>query len=310
MSIPKTLPLNAAALDMLRIRTWQHVLNERLKLGHFKVPIHLAFGYEALAVSLVGCLGKHDQVILHHRNIAYQLAMAKSLLPVLDEFLGRPTGAAGGVLGSMNLAMKGTPVAYTTSILGNGLPVATGVALHQKLQSTAGTTFVVIGDGGIEEGSCYESLVFAKTQGIPLTVIMENNDQSMSSSILQRRCPIDWSALTNSLGIPYRSATGTSHAECSISLQEARRLCLETSSPVFVEVRLHAFNQHAGPSPGWKGDVKNICLSEGPCIKPFDRDPLWDADPGRMAQLQTLFLECLTKIDEETLSQVAKTTAS
>jgi pyruvate dehydrogenase E1 component alpha subunit len=294
-----------AVQAMIRIRAWQHVLNERLKLGHFKVPIHLAFGYEALAVALAGTLQSPDRVILHHRNIAYQLALAKDLRPIMDEFLQRPSGGAGGALGSMNLAMKGSQIIYTTSILGNGLPVATGVALHQKLQEKGGVTFVVVGDGGIEEGACYEAMIFAQSQGLPLIVILENNDQSMSSSVSQRRCAVDWRAFTASFGVSSLSARGHSLAECDSALGVARRICLANSSPVVVEVNLHAYNQHAGASPGWAGDPKVIGLSDGPFLKPYNRDSLFCSDLIAPDETHRIFWDCVAECDGETLNPFA-----
>jgi len=304
MSLKQNLSPLEAARAMIRIRAWQHVVNERLKLGHFKIPVHLAFGYEALAVALTGTLHSPDHVILPHRNIAYQLAFAKNPQPIFDELMLRPSGGGGGVLGSMNLAVKGSPVLYTTSILGNGLPVATGVALHQKFRGTGGVTFAVVGDGAIEEGACYESLVFAKSQGLPLVVILENNDQSMSSSIHQRRCAIDWRAFTASFGVNYLAARGHLPTECDSALAEARRTCVGHGSPVVLEVSLHAYNQHAGASPGWAGDQKAISLADGPFLKPYNRDPLFHSGLTDHAENQRLFWECLADCDEETLAIV------
>jgi len=305
MSPKQNLSPAEAALAMIRIRAWQHVINERLKLGHFKIPVHLAFGYEGVAVGLASALHALDQVILPHRNIAYQLAFAKDPQPIFDELMLRPAGGAGGALGSMNLAVKGSPVLYTTSILGNGLPVATGAALNQKLNGRGGVTFVVVGDGAIEEGACYESLVFAKSQGLPLVVILENNDQSMSSSISQRRCAIDWRAFTASFGVNCLSARGHLLTECDSVLAEARRTCVGHGSPVVLEVSLHAYNQHAGASPGWVGDQKAICLADGPFLKPYHRDPLFHSGLTDHAENQRLFWQCLSECDEETQAIIA-----
>ena len=42
----------ADAREVLKLRYWQHLINEMLKeKGNFKIPIHLAFGHEAAAVA-------------------------------------------------------------------------------------------------------------------------------------------------------------------------------------------------------------------------------------------------------------------
>ena len=73
-------------VDVLRLRYWQHVLNEMLKRKEFKIPIHLAFGHEAAAVSLDRCIGPGDAICLTHRNVAYNLARSSSLDSILRHY--------------------------------------------------------------------------------------------------------------------------------------------------------------------------------------------------------------------------------
>ena len=40
---------------------------------------------------------------------------------------------------------------------------------------------------------------FSKSKGLPLLVILENNNQSMSSTIAERRCPIDVAKICEAL---------------------------------------------------------------------------------------------------------------
>lgn len=284
---------NIPEVAMVCVRAWQHLLNESLKKSAFRIPVHLAFGYEAIAVALSKAMTSADRVVLHHRNIAYQLAFRGELKSIFCEFLGKKEGAAGGRLGSMNLAPKDSQIAYTTSILGNGLPVATGIALHQKDHAPGSAVFVTVGDGAIEEGACYESLVFARSHNLPLIVILENNDQSMSSTIAERRCPIHWQTVTKGIGIPFKQANGVFYDQCAKALSDARSDSVEHSLPVFVEVSLRAFNQHAGPSPGWPGDTKTIDIQDGAFLRPLDEDPLSKLKKISPAEIEGLFSEAI-----------------
>ena len=92
------------ARQILRVRLGQMLINEKYKRGRFKIPIHLAFGHEAIAVAVDAVMKKEDQLVLSHRNIHYNLARISSLRPVLDEYLLNKKGLAQGRLGSMNLA--------------------------------------------------------------------------------------------------------------------------------------------------------------------------------------------------------------
>ena len=51
--------------------------------------------------------------------------------------------------------------------------------------------FVVTGDGAIEEGSLWESLVFMKSNNLNVIIIIENNQWSLGTKIEERRCKID-----------------------------------------------------------------------------------------------------------------------
>jgi TPP-dependent pyruvate/acetoin dehydrogenase alpha subunit len=266
--------LKSMQLAMIRIRAWQHILNEELKKNTFKIPIHLAFGYEALSVSLKNETADQDKLVLPHRNISYQLAFLGRLQPIYDEFLGNTLGIASGALGSMNLAGKNSQIQYTTSILGNGLPVSCGFALSQKVSNSKNVTFTIVGDGAIEEGACYESMLFARSQKLPLIIILENNDQSMSSSILERRSEIDWQKFTESIDLPYFKSQGNSLTECLSAISSAREFSSSKSLPCLIEVDLFAFNQHAGSSPGWPSDPKDISIRKGPFLDPYDLDPV------------------------------------
>ena len=91
------------AQEILRLRHSQMLINERYKAREFRLPIHLALGHEAIAVALASVLGEGDQLLLSHRNLHYNLARNGSLRAIVDEFLLRDTGLAGGMYGSMNL---------------------------------------------------------------------------------------------------------------------------------------------------------------------------------------------------------------
>src|SRR3989344_9056191 len=120
--------------NMVRVRLGQIIINEKIKNNEFKIPIHLAMGHEAIAIAVDSIMTESDQLVLSHRNIHYNLARAKNLKSEIDEYLLKKEGLAEGQLGSMNLANEKKGIMYTSSILGNNLPVATGLALGKKVK--------------------------------------------------------------------------------------------------------------------------------------------------------------------------------
>src|SRR5688572_10429413 len=193
----------ADAAEILRLRFWQHILNEMLKKKAFRIPVHLAFGYEALAVAVDRTLAESDVLCVSHRNAEYNLVRLKSLTKAIEHYQMAATSPAGPKMGSMNLAADGTNIIYASSILGNNLPVGAGVAFNRKIRETEGVVFVATGDGAMEEGAFWETMIFARSHELRLVVIVENNDYAMSSTIAERRSPVDLSKVCDGIGIVY-----------------------------------------------------------------------------------------------------------
>ena len=86
-----------AARQVLQIRYWQHLINELLKRpGRFRIPMHCAFGHEALAVATQMAMREGDRLLLTHRNMAYHFAHAGAFEPVLLEYELSAAGLGAG----------------------------------------------------------------------------------------------------------------------------------------------------------------------------------------------------------------------
>lgn len=258
---------------LVRLRYWQQELNEMLKAKtlEFPIPVHLAIGHEAAAVAVDQTMQADDVLCLTHRNGCYNLARSKSLEQELRHYRladrhERPQ------MGSMNLAMASTGIVYSSSILGNNLAVGSGIAMNRQLQQRAGVVFIMTGDGAMEEGIFWESLIFARSHHLPILVVVENNDFSLGSTIEQRRCPIDLSTVCAGLCIEYRHASGADYPAARAALGAAREAAAQ--GPAVVELSLKTFNQHAGATPGWATDPRSIDIREGLLMGNDPMDPL------------------------------------
>ena len=296
------------AVEMLRVRLSQIIINEKYKNGAFKIPIHLALGHEAIAISVAAIIGKDDSLVLSHRNIHYNLARSKSLKPAIDEYLLKESGLAGGQLGSMNLSNASERIVYTSSILGNNLPVSAGIALGKKVNSKSGVAIVVTGDGAMEEGTFYETLVFAKYMKLPLIIIIENNNWSLATMIEERRCPIDIKGMAESVGVGYKKLSTNDVYEYITELSNTRQKTISEGFPVCIEVELKTLgyfyeqqdgypdgkfiNYHAGPSPS---------VSEGDLfLEETDKDPVYVLQKHySLQELEAMSEQTLDSLKEE-----------
>jgi transketolase len=67
-------------------------------------------------------------------------------------------------------------VEFSTGSLGHGLPYATGRALAEKINKTSNKIFVLISDGELNEGTTWESLLFAAHHKLDnLIIIVDYN---------------------------------------------------------------------------------------------------------------------------------------
>jgi TPP-dependent pyruvate/acetoin dehydrogenase alpha subunit len=263
------------ALQMVQLRYWQQIMNEDLKKKLFNIPIHVAFGSEAVAVAVSSCMKLDDRLVLTHRNMAFNLARASELKTIYDEYRLSCEGVCGGRKGSMNLINPLRGVIYSSSILGNNFSVACGVALHKRVQRKPEIVIVTTGDGAMEEGGFYEALTFARSHNLKILFLVENNNHSMSSTILQRRCPIYIDKMCDALDIPYKRLVGNDVLEYASEFAKLRVGVMDSSCPVCMEVETVLMNQHAGPTPGWPTDPMSVSLSDGLIIRESTDDPLF-----------------------------------
>lgn len=282
---PPSQPASPADPDheVLRLRMAMLRINELVRDRAFSVPVHLALGHEAIAVAVVGAMGPADRLLLTHRNMHYNLAAAPSLRPVVDEYRLLDGGLARGRGGSMNLTNPPAGIVYTSSILGNCLPVAAGVAMGQRIEHADAVTIAVSGDGAIEEGALYETLVMAGSLQLPLMIVVENNQWSMHTRIQERRCAIDLAALAQAFAMDYRHLAGNDPLDYHARLSDAREKVLASRKPCIVEVALttlgdyrvtdatspegRVINYHHGPAP-------RISIDDGALIEASPRDPV------------------------------------
>ncbi len=298
------------AKEVLRVRLSQMVINEKYKAGEFKIPIHLAMGHEAIAVAVDSIMQKDDQLVLSHRNIHYNLARTKALKPELDEYLLRKEGLAQGQLGSMNLASEKENIVYASSILGNNLSIASGLALAKKVKKEKSVVIVETGDGAIEEGALYESLLFTKSNNLSVLIIVENNGWSLATRIKERRCDIDLTKIAESLGARYEKLNSNDVYEYVERLRDLREQSLESNTPIIIEVELTTLggwylktpenptgrfiNYHAGPAP-------EVSLEKRPVIEDEKSDPVFVLEGilGKDA-IQKMSQEILDELKKET----------
>lgn len=72
----------------------------------------------------------------------------------------------------------------STGSLGHGLPIAAGVALAKKIKAEPGRVFVLLGDGECQEGTLWETIIFANENGLKnLFIYIDDNSYQGSKKV-------------------------------------------------------------------------------------------------------------------------------
>ena len=172
---------------MMRIRQVQLKLDCHYLEDEMKTPIHLCIGQEAVPVGVCAHLTREDYISSNHRGHGHYLAKGGDLKGLLAELFCRETGCSKGRGGSMHIVDTAVGHYGSSSIVGGGIPIATGMGLAIKMQGQNFVSVTFFGDGAADEGVFYESLNFAILKQLPVIFILENNHYSICSHVSTRQ---------------------------------------------------------------------------------------------------------------------------
>lgn len=118
---------------------------------------------------------ERDRLIVskgHATSILYAALAERGFFPL--EWLADYCKDKSKLLGHVSHHVPGVEV--STGSLGHGLPIACGMALAAKRDGQSNRTFVILSDGELDEGSCWEAILFAGHNRLSnLTAIVDYN---------------------------------------------------------------------------------------------------------------------------------------
>ncbi|HWQ84341.1 MAG TPA: thiamine pyrophosphate-dependent dehydrogenase E1 component subunit alpha [Anaerolineales bacterium] len=165
---------------LCRIRAFEETVLENFPRGVFFGTTHTYLGQEANAVGVLSHCLPQDIVFSNHRCHGHFLAYGGDPRALFAELMGKASGVCGGRGGSQHLQWKNF---YSNGIQGGIVPVATGMALAEKLQGRPAVVFTFLGDGTMGEGVLYEALNLANLWHAPVLFVLENNHIAQTTPI-------------------------------------------------------------------------------------------------------------------------------
>jgi TPP-dependent pyruvate/acetoin dehydrogenase alpha subunit len=166
--------------NMLLIRRFEERALAEFSAGRLFGTTHAYIGEEADAAAIFSVAGPDDIVWSNHRCHGHFLAYGGDPYALAAELMGKSTGLVGGRGGSQHIHWRNF---YSNGIQGGITPVATGMALAQKVQKTGNLVMAFIGDGTLGEGVLYESLNIAALWQLPILFIVEDNHYAQTTPV-------------------------------------------------------------------------------------------------------------------------------
>jgi TPP-dependent pyruvate/acetoin dehydrogenase alpha subunit len=165
---------------MLLIRRFEERLLSEFATGKLVGTTHVYIGQEADAVGIFSVTEPEDVVFSNHSCHGHFLAYGGEPYRLAAELMGRATGLVGGRGGSQHIHWRNF---YSNGIQGGITPVATGMALAEKIHVTGKIVLVFIGDGTLGEGALYESLNIAALWRLPILLVLEDNRYAQTTPV-------------------------------------------------------------------------------------------------------------------------------
>lgn len=140
-----------------------------------------------------------------------------------------------GILQGHTDTLKTPGVEVSTGSLGHGLSVGLGMALAGKLDNSSYKVYVMLGDGEMEEGEIWESLMAAghyKTDN--LIAILDNNDLQIDGSVSKIMSIYPLKEKIESFGWHYLEMNGHNFSDI---VQTFNKIIELKGSPIFIRAK-------------------------------------------------------------------------
>jgi acetoin:2,6-dichlorophenolindophenol oxidoreductase subunit alpha len=226
---------------MYQIRRFEETVLENFPRGIFFGTTHTYLGQEADAVGVLSTIQEKDIIVSNHRGHGHFLAYGGDARALFAELMGRSTGVCGGRGGSQHLHWRNF---YSNGIQGGTIPIATGMALAEKLKATGAVVVAFLGDGTLGEGVIYEAFNMASLWKAPILYVLENNRIAQTTPV-ELAVAGEIESRFNAFGILSKTLDTSDVLEILPVAAELTNLVRKESHPYALVLNTHRFGPHS-----------------------------------------------------------------
>ncbi len=208
--------------------------------------LYSSIGQEATSVGTAYTLEKRDWMAPMIRNVGGLLVKGFRPRDILMQYMARSGSPTGGKDGTSHFGdLQERHVVSPISMLGDLIPVMTGVAMGGRYLGQKLVTMTWIGDGGTSTGAFHEGMNLAAAQRAPFVCVVENNQWAYSTPVA-RQVPLhDLAERARAYGIASYVVDGNDVVAVYQTTKEAVERARRGEGPVLVESKTMRMKGHA-----------------------------------------------------------------
>ncbi len=212
--------------------------------------LYSSLGQEAISVGTAYAMEKRDWIAPMIRNIGALLVKGVPPRDIFTQHMAKYTSPTKGKDGTSHFGdLKNLHIVSPISMLGDLIPVMTGVAMAGRYLGQKIVALTWIGDGGSSTGAFHEGLGLAAAQKAPFVLIVENNQWAYSTPV-SRQVPVK-NLADRAVGYGIQSAIVDGNDVVAVfnNTKYAVEECRAGRGPRLIEVKTMRMRGHAQHDP-------------------------------------------------------------
>jgi len=212
--------------------------------------LYSSLGQEAISVGTAYALEKRDWIAPMIRNIGALLVKGVPPRDIFTQHMAKYTSPTKGKDGTSHFGdLDNLHIISPISMLGDLIPVMTGVAMAGRYLGQKIVAMTWIGDGGSSTGVFHEGLNLAASQKAALVLILENNLWAYSTPV-RRQVPLENLAdRAKAYGISSYIVDGNDAVAVYTTAKEAVERARAGEGPILIEAKTFRRRGHAQHDP-------------------------------------------------------------
>src|SRR5689334_19826714 len=231
---------------MVLNRRMEQALENLYKQGKVVGGVYFGLGQEACSCASAYALQKDDWLAPMIRNQGSLLVRGFEPRDMMMQYMAKADSPTKGRDGTSHFGdIYKRNVVSPISMLGDLIPVMSGVALGARLQGKNIAALTYIGDGGQSTGVTYEGINFAAVQNLGLVLIVESNLWAYSTPSEMQYRVTDLAERAIAYRIPGVIVDGTDACQVYDAAREAVERAHRGEGTTMIEAKMMRMKGHA-----------------------------------------------------------------